>query len=166
MEEKYIQMIVEATQSAKSAHHRIDKVEEDVSEIKELTVAVKEIAMETKANREDVNKMNERLENIEQKPAKNWEKVTSVIITRNCNSDSGLFFSKIRAMKGGRNMEKLIQKLTSLLNVKTIVTILLTVVFCILAVKQVINGEQFLVIFTTVIAFYFGTQHEKGNKEE
>lgn len=92
MEEKYIQMIVEATQSAKSAHHRIDKVEEDVSEIKELTVAVKEIAMETKANREDVNKMNERLENIEQKPAKNWEKVTSVIMTRNCNNNSGLFF--------------------------------------------------------------------------
>ena len=49
--------------------------------------------METKANREDVNKMNERLETIEQNPAKNWEKVTSVILTRDCNSNSGLFFS-------------------------------------------------------------------------
>lgn len=57
-------------------------------------------------------------------------------------------------------------KIAKLINVKTIVTILLTVVFCVLALKQVINGEQFLVIFTTVIAFYFGTQHEKGNKEE
>lgn len=93
MDEKYMQMIIEAFQSVKSAHHRIDKMENDIGEIKELTIAVKEIAMETKANREDVNKMNERLETIEQKPAKNWEKVTSLIITRNCNSNSGLFFS-------------------------------------------------------------------------
>ena len=78
--EKYIQMIIENSQSCKSAHHRIDKLEEDVGEIKELTIAVKEIAMETKANREDVNKMNERLENIEQKPAKNWDKAVSTVI--------------------------------------------------------------------------------------
>lgn len=80
MDEKYMQMIIEAVQSVKSAHHRIDKMENDIGEIKELTIAVKEIAMETKANREDVNKMNERLETIEQKPSKNWEKVITTII--------------------------------------------------------------------------------------
>lgn len=80
MDEKYMQMIIEAIQSVKSAHHRIDKMDNDIGEIKELTIAVKEIAMETKANREDVNKMNERLETIEQKPAKNWDKVTTTII--------------------------------------------------------------------------------------
>lgn len=95
MDEKYMQMIIEAVQSVKSAHHRIDKMENDIGEIKELTIAVKEIAMETKANREDVNKMNERLETIEQKPAKNWENLIKTIITRYCNSNSGLFFSKI-----------------------------------------------------------------------
>lgn len=58
------------------------------------------------------------------------------------------------------------QKIANLLNVKTIVTLLLTLVFCILALNSIITGEQFLVIFTTVIAFYFGTQHEKNNKEE
>ena len=41
-------------------------MENDIGEIKELTIAVKEIAMETKANREDVNKMNERLEKIKE----------------------------------------------------------------------------------------------------
>lgn len=80
MDEKYMQMIIEAVQSVKSAHHRIDKMENDIGEIKELTIAVKEIAMETKANREDVNKMNERLETIEQKPSKNWEKVITTTI--------------------------------------------------------------------------------------
>lgn len=80
MDEKYIQMIIENTQSCKSAHHRMDKMENDIGEIKELTIAVKEIAMETKANREDVNKINKRLENIERKPANNWDKVVTTSI--------------------------------------------------------------------------------------
>lgn len=52
-------------------------------------------------------------------------------------------------------------KLLKLVNVKSIVTIVLTVVFAVLSLKRTISGEQFLMIFTTVIAFYFGTQHEK-----
>lgn len=62
-------------------------------------------------------------------------------------------------------MKDLLKKLSNLINVKTIVTLLLTIVFCVLALKGIINEEQFLVIFTTVIAFYFGTQHEKKNNE-
>lgn len=50
---------------------------------------------------------------------------------------------------------------SKLLTVKSIVTILLTIVFCILSITGKISGEQFIMIFTTVIAFYFGTQHEK-----
>lgn len=56
-------------------------------------------------------------------------------------------------------------KLVSLLSVKSIVTIILTVVFAYLSVKRAISGEQFLMIFTTVIAFYFGTQHEKKDNK-
>ena len=52
-----------------------------------------------------------------------------------------------------------------ILTVKSIVTIVLTSVFGILALKGKITGEQFQTVFTTVIAFYFGTQHEKFNKE-
>jgi len=112
MDEKYLQMIVEAVQSVKSAHHRIDtigtevhhridKIESEVSEIKELTIAVKEIAMETKATREDVNKMDSRLNTLEEKPAKNWDNLKWVLVTRNCHSSSGLFFSKTRTVKKG-----------------------------------------------------------------
>ena len=95
MEEKYIQMLIEAVQSTKSAHKRLDKVEKNIEEIKNLTIAVKEIAMETKASREDVNDMNSRLKEVEEKPARNWENLSKTIITRNCNSSSGLFFGKI-----------------------------------------------------------------------
>lgn len=48
-----------------------------------------------------------------------------------------------------------------LLTVKSIVTLSLCGVFCWLAAAKVVTGDQFLTIFTTVIAFYFGTQYEK-----
>lgn len=59
------------------------------------------------------------------------------------------------------------QKITvqNLLTVKSIVTIVLTVVFSILAMEERISGEQFLNIFSVVIAFYFGTQYQKGELE-
>lgn len=55
-------------------------------------------------------------------------------------------------------------KLLKLINVKSIVTVIMTIVFAVLSLKETVNSEQFLMIFTTIIAFYFGTQHEK--KEE
>lgn len=57
-------------------------------------------------------------------------------------------------------------KLAKLVDVKSMVTLILTVVFAVLAAKGEISGEQFLTVFTTVIAFYFGTQHQKNSKEE
>lgn len=56
-------------------------------------------------------------------------------------------------------------KLSKLIDVKSIVTLLLTIVFCILSFKNIITGTQFLTIFTTIIAFYFGTQTEKKNRD-
>lgn len=53
------------------------------------------------------------------------------------------------------------EKIAKLLTVKSIVTILLTLAFGYLAVTHYISGEQMITIYTTIIAFYFGTQHEK-----
>ena len=55
------------------------------------------------------------------------------------------------------------EKLSKLINVKSIVTIVLCLVFAYLSIKGVINGEQFLTIFTVIISFYFGTQSAKNN---
>lgn len=52
--------------------------------------------------------------------------------------------------------------LKKLLTVKSLVTLAMTLVFCILSVAQIVSGDQFLSIFTTVIAFYFGTQYQKN----
>jgi len=51
--------------------------------------------------------------------------------------------------------------LLRLLCVKSIVTILLASVFSVLALRGAIAAEQYLTIFTMIISFYFGTQHER-----
>lgn len=56
------------------------------------------------------------------------------------------------------------QKFAKLIDVKSIVTLLLTFVFCILSVRKDISSEQYLTIFTTIIAFYFGTQYSKSSE--
>lgn len=53
------------------------------------------------------------------------------------------------------------EHLQRLLCVKSIVTLILTVTFSILSLRGIISGGQFVTVFTTVIAFYFGTQHER-----
>lgn len=59
-------------------------------------------------------------------------------------------------------LDKLIEIMQNLLKVKSIVTITLTGVFSYLAVAGVVSGEQFLTIFSVIIAFYFGTQYQKS----
>ena len=58
-------------------------------------------------------------------------------------------------------MEQMQKRLSNLLTVKSIVTIVLTAVFAYLAVAGQVTTDQFLTVFTVVIAFYFGTQAEK-----
>ena len=58
-------------------------------------------------------------------------------------------------------MDKLKKKAANLVSVKSIVTIALTVIFGVLALRRDISGQDFLTIFLSVISFYFGTQSQK-----
>lgn len=53
------------------------------------------------------------------------------------------------------------ERLDKLLTVKSIVTIVLTLVFAYLTIIGGVTADQFLTVFTVIIAFYFGTQAEK-----
>lgn len=55
----------------------------------------------------------------------------------------------------------MLKKLAKLLDVKSLVTLALTAVFCVLALTDRVSADQFLTIFTVVISFYFGTQYQK-----
>lgn len=59
------------------------------------------------------------------------------------------------------NWINLKDRIAKLVDVKSIVTLVLTVVFSIQTLKGAVTAEQFQTIFTTVIAFYFGTQYAK-----
>lgn len=53
------------------------------------------------------------------------------------------------------------QRLSQLISVKSIVTLVLTAVFAYLSIAGRISGQEFLTVFSVVIAFYFGTQYQK-----
>lgn len=58
-------------------------------------------------------------------------------------------------------MDNIIKKrFASLISVKSFVTLILTCVFAYQAITDTIS-QEFMVIYTTVIAFYFGTQSQK-----
>ena len=52
------------------------------------------------------------------------------------------------------------ERFAKLIDVKSIVTLLLTGVFCYLSIVGKLPTE-FLTIYTTIIAFYFGVQYAK-----
>ncbi len=56
---------------------------------------------------------------------------------------------------------EILKNLAALLKVKTLVTLTVMVVFAVLALNGSITADNVMVIVSTVIAFYFGTQHEK-----
>lgn len=53
------------------------------------------------------------------------------------------------------------KQLAALLKVKTLVTLVVITVFAVLALSGSISADNVMVIVSSVIAFYFGTQHEK-----
>ena len=57
-------------------------------------------------------------------------------------------------------MGNIIKRAASLLSVKSIVTLVLTGVFAYLALKKMIS-QEFMMVYTVIIAFYFGTQSQK-----
>lgn len=60
-------------------------------------------------------------------------------------------------------MERIIKRAANLISVKSIVTIILTVVFSVLALTDRVSGQEFVTVFSVIIAFYFGTQSQKIN---
>lgn len=54
-----------------------------------------------------------------------------------------------------------IKNLANLLKVKTIVTLVVILVFAVLAFKGDITPDNAMIIISMVVSFYFGTQHER-----
>lgn len=62
-------------------------------------------------------------------------------------------------------METFLNRITKLLCVKSLVTLVLTAVFAVLALKGSVS-QDFMTIYAVIISFYFGTQHERLTTQE
>ena len=56
--------------------------------------------------------------------------------------------------------ESIIKRLGNLLSVKSLVTLILTGVFAVMALRGTIS-QDFMTVYAVVIALYFGTQSQK-----
>ena len=61
--------------------------------------------------------------------------------------------------------ETILRRLGNLLSVKSLVTLILTAVFAVMAVRQDIS-QEFMTIYAVIIAFYCGTQARKTREGE
>jgi Mn2+/Fe2+ NRAMP family transporter len=59
-------------------------------------------------------------------------------------------------------MKKIAENIANLIKVKTIVTLVVSAVFAVLALKGRISPDNVMIIISMVVSFYFGTQHEKN----
>lgn len=86
--------LVRVEESTKQAHKRLDNLEHKVENIYELTTSVKEIATEVKAMREDMNKIDNRVQAIEEKPVKRYDSLVSQVISIIIAGVVGFFLAK------------------------------------------------------------------------
>lgn len=55
----------------------------------------------------------------------------------------------------------MLKNIANLIKVKTIVTFVVVCIFAVLGLRGAISPDNVMIITSSVIAFYFGTQHEK-----
>lgn len=63
---------------------------------------------------------------------------------------------------------EIIKRIAKLIDVKSIISITTTFVFCKLALEKFLTPDVFISVFSIIIGFYFGIQHSKNkiDKEE
>lgn len=72
-EKEIFERLTAVEQSLKSLHKRQDHSDELIKSIYEMSIEIKNM-------REDINGVTEKVEQIEQKPAKRWESVIAAVI--------------------------------------------------------------------------------------
>lgn len=60
----------------------------------------------------------------------------------------------------------ILKRLAKLIDVKSIISIATTFVFCYLALSKFLSAEVFISVYSIIVGFYFGTQYEKTKNTE
>lgn len=92
-ENEIIKAITECEQRAKTNSRRLDDVEKHVDGMNDLIGTLHDLAMEVKYMRQDIDKLNSKVEVIENKPAKRWETIVTTALTVIVSAVIGFFIA-------------------------------------------------------------------------
>lgn len=81
MSKEELERFVEIEQRSKSNTRRIDRIENQTESIHELAISTKELAIEVKAMREELNKIDKRVLAIEDKPRQKYELIWGYVVS-------------------------------------------------------------------------------------
>ena len=76
-------------------NHRLQKLEDVITNINDLTVAVKELAVTMSGMQKELEKQGKRLETIEAEPADKWRTLTKTVLTVLASAVIGFIIAKI-----------------------------------------------------------------------
>ena len=94
----YIQLehrLTQVEQRSQSNTHRLDEAEAELKDIRDLVSSVRELAVEVKHMRENVNDTIGRLDKLEGKDGESWNKVKWIIITGIVTAVLGYFLGTL-----------------------------------------------------------------------
>jgi len=72
---------VQALQSAKAAHHRLDQLEKDVNDIHALAQAMAATRMEMQDVKEDVRDVKEEISRLAAQPGNRWDRIVNAAVS-------------------------------------------------------------------------------------
>ena len=87
--------LTKGEQSIKSAHHRIDEVEEKQGNLAELVSTVKVLADREARVEDDVTVIKSDVKELKEKPIKRWDTVITALLTAICSGVVGYLLALI-----------------------------------------------------------------------
>ena len=82
----------------KNIFHQLDELKDEVKNIRQLTVAVKELALSSKATAEKVADISDRLSSVEHAPAEDMKHYKRAIITAVLTGVTGIIIGAFMAL--------------------------------------------------------------------
>ncbi len=90
-----VKTLEDAVQSAKSAHHRLDRLEAEINDLHKLTEAVAVTATNVSRLQEDVTEMKEDVKALATVPAKRWDAVIGYVMAALVSGIVGVVFGVV-----------------------------------------------------------------------
>ncbi len=86
--------IIRIEENNKNSIKRLDNLEKKIQDISNNTISIKEVAIEVRQMREELSKVEYKVNGLEQKPKKRWDNMINQIISLIVAGIVGYFLSR------------------------------------------------------------------------